>query len=212
MSSKISLLYSLTEYPIAHIMDAWPRSRYKAFNANGADTLGFPDKIATENQKCALSANHRIGTRPVSLKEKRRNGVNVRNQRPRCERSRCVGKLNDVFCRVSKLLDWGRGYMTTMTMESSEQKMTITTVRPIRLGRIKSSFLGGYLLLLNPKKSNPLARSGWEWAVRSSPFPDRNLKVGFCKNFKKFSLVISAIDRPACFPHENRENTRAGVD
>jgi hypothetical protein len=111
MSSKIFQLYYLTEYSLGRIMSTWPRSRYRAINANGANTLGFRDKGMTKNPKCARVVNHLTGTRRASRTLKRQS--------------------------AGELISSYRGIKTTMTMaESSEQSMTNTTAAE-NLRRVK---------------------------------------------------------------------------
>src|ERR1700682_5122922 len=74
MSSKISQIYPLTEYPTGHIMDAWPRLRCKAINANVANTLGFPGRPAKGSQRFVRAVNRLIGIHPESQTEKRQSG------------------------------------------------------------------------------------------------------------------------------------------
>jgi hypothetical protein len=100
MSSKIPQIYYLTEYTLGRIIKAWPRSRYRATNANGANTLGFHGKGMTKNPKFAQSASRLIGILPART-AKIQSGVET----------------------------WLYACMSTMTMiESSEIRMIMVTV------------------------------------------------------------------------------------
>jgi hypothetical protein len=74
MSSKILQIYYLTEYTLGRIIKAWPRSRYRATNANAVSTLGFHDREMTKNPRFAQSASRPIGTLPARA-AKRQSGA-----------------------------------------------------------------------------------------------------------------------------------------
>jgi hypothetical protein len=74
MSSKIFRVYYLTEYSFGRTILIWPRSRYRATSANGANTLGFHGREMKMNQRCVRSVSRLIGIRPESRTEKRQNG------------------------------------------------------------------------------------------------------------------------------------------
>jgi hypothetical protein len=75
MSSKISQVYYLTEYIFGRTMLIWPKLRYRATSANGANTHGFRAKGMMRNPRCARAANRRIGTLPASRIAKRQSGA-----------------------------------------------------------------------------------------------------------------------------------------
>jgi hypothetical protein len=74
MSSKIPQIYYLTEYSFGHTILIWPKLRYRATNANGANTHGFPGKGMTKNPKYVRAVNRRIGTVPART-AKRQSGA-----------------------------------------------------------------------------------------------------------------------------------------
>jgi hypothetical protein len=74
MSSKIFQVYYLTEYSFGRTIQAWPKLRYRATSANGANTLGFHGREMKMNQRCVRSVSRLIGIRPESRTEKRQNG------------------------------------------------------------------------------------------------------------------------------------------
>jgi hypothetical protein len=75
MSSKIPPIYYLTEYTLGRIIKAWPRSHFRAINANGANTLGFHAKGMMRNPKFARAANRLTGILPASRTAKRQSGA-----------------------------------------------------------------------------------------------------------------------------------------
>ena len=61
MSSKIFQVYYLTEYRFGRTILIWPKSRFKATDANAVSTHGFHAKEMMRNPRFAQSANRRIG-------------------------------------------------------------------------------------------------------------------------------------------------------
>lgn len=75
MSSKLFQVYYLTEYSFGRTIQAWPKSRFKATSANGANTLGFHGKGMTKNPRCVRVANRLTGIHPASRTAKRQSGA-----------------------------------------------------------------------------------------------------------------------------------------
>jgi hypothetical protein len=77
MSSKIFQVYYLTEYSFGRTILIWPKSRFKAINANAVSTHGFHAKEMMRNPRFAQSANRRIGTLRASQTAKRQSADNM---------------------------------------------------------------------------------------------------------------------------------------
>ena len=118
MSSKILTVFYLTEYSFGRTILIWPKSRFKATSANGANTLGFRDREMTKNPKSVRAVNRLTGIRRASRTAKRRSGA----------------ETGLYAC------------MSTMTMIKSFEQITITVTVYARLIRVtEASFLGFYL-------------------------------------------------------------------
>jgi hypothetical protein len=92
MSSKISTVYYLTAYSFGRTIQVWPKSRFKATSANGANTHGFQGKGMTKNPRCVHAVNRLIGTPRASQIAKRQSGRN--RKRPEAyTSSRLANKL-----------------------------------------------------------------------------------------------------------------------
>jgi hypothetical protein len=108
MSSKIPQIYYLTEYSFGHTILIWPKLRYRATNANVANTHGFPGKGMTKNPKYVRAVNRRIGTVPARTAKR--------------QSDKTAAPL------VTKPLYGCGAYNTTMTTVESSEKSTMTNI------------------------------------------------------------------------------------